>query len=257
LPEENGITFQLSLDQTNTDEAVELGKIGAIAGVQVLEAGTPLIMAEGARTIIPRLHTLFPNHPIVADIKCMDGGAHEVGLMFELGASKATVMASASDATIVRTIRESANHQDCAIMVDTMGFGGRDGRDIQGQVDAAKRARDLGGHYIVLHLGYDERGENQQMIDDNLLLRWAEAVANEDLGIPIQVVGGLTLAQAKELPKFGINEIVISMNLGSQPMGDLQYDKITAFTLNLHDPGDREKVVAQIQQFMADVLAES
>ncbi len=253
----NRITFQLSLDQTNTEEALELAKIGAAAGVQVLEAGTPLIMSEGARVVLPRLKALFPNHPIVADIKCMDGGAHEVGLMFELGASKATVMASASDATITRTIRESANHPGCKIMVDTMGFGGSDGLYIQGQIDAAKRARDLAAHYVVVHLGYDERGENQRMIDDNVLLRWAEAVAKQDLGIPIQVVGGLTLAQAKELPKLGITEIVISMNLGSRPVGDLQYDKITAFTVNLNDPADREKVSEQLRRFIAEVTAEA
>jgi hypothetical protein len=90
------------------------------------------------------------------------------------------------------------------------------------------------------------------MVEDNLLLKWAEAVAREDLGIPIQVVGGLTMAQAKELPKFGINEIVISMNLGSSPMGEMEYDKLTAFTVDLHDTVDRQRVVDRIRQFMRE-----
>ena len=45
-------------------------------------------------------------------------------MMFDLGASKATVMASASDATIRNAVREAENRIACEVMVDTMGFGG-------------------------------------------------------------------------------------------------------------------------------------
>jgi 3-hexulose-6-phosphate synthase len=162
-------------------------------------------------------------------------------------------MASASDASIRNAVAEADRCPGCEVMVDTMGFGGPDGTDIQGQIAAARRARDLGAHYAVLHLGYDERTANRRMVDDNLLLRWAEAVAKEDLGIPIQVVGGLTLAQAAELPGMGINEIVISMNLGSRPMDEMRYDAITAFTVDLTNPQDREKVQARLRQFMDEV----
>ncbi len=242
--------YQLSLDLTSIEEAIELAKLGVAAGVQVIEAGTILLLSEGARLTLPRLRREFPQHPIVADIKCTDGAAFEMALVFELGASKATVMAAASDATIKFSVREAANHPGCEVMVDTMGFGGPHGLDVQGQIDAAKRARDLGAHYVVLHLGYDERSENRRMVEDNVLLRWAEAVAGEGLDIPIQVVGGLTLAQASELPQFGISDIVISMNLGSRPVGDMAYDKITGFTVDLNDPDDRERVSDQLRQFM-------
>src|SRR2546422_9150271 len=81
-----GITFQLSLDQKSLDEAIELAKLGVAAGVQVLEAGTVLILNEGARNVLPRLKELFPAHPLVADVKCTDGVGPEFGLMFDLGA---------------------------------------------------------------------------------------------------------------------------------------------------------------------------
>ena len=228
--------------------------LGVTAGVDVLEAGTILLLSEGAKRVLPRLRELFPNHPIVADIKCTDGAAPEVGLMFELGASKTTVMASASDASIRSAVREAANHAGCQVMVDTLGSGGREGLDIQGHIKAAKRARDLGAHYVVLHLGYDERTANAKMVEENVLLRWAEAVANQELGIPIQVVGGLTLAQARELPKFGISEIVISMNLGSRPVGEVEYDKMSAFTVDLSDPGDRKRVAERLTRFIHEVV---
>jgi 3-hexulose-6-phosphate synthase/6-phospho-3-hexuloisomerase len=247
------ITFQLSLDVKDLEDAVELARLGADAGVQVIEAGTILILSEGAKRVLPRLRELFPLHPIVADMKCTDGAAPEVGLMFRLGASKVTVMAAASDATIRFAVQEAANHAGCAVMVDTMGCGGPERRDTEGQIAAARRARDLGAHYVVLHLGYDERTANRQMVEDHVLLKWAEAVAKQNLGIPIQVVGGLTMAQAKALPQFGINEIVISMNLGSRPVGDMQYDKITAFSVDLHDPFDRQRVTDRIRQFIDEV----
>ncbi len=249
----DNITFQLSLDVKDLEDAVELARLGADAGVQVIEAGTILILSEGGKRVLSRLRDLFPNHPIVADIKCMDGGAPEVGLMFEVGASKVTVMSASSDATIRFAVQAASKRPGCAVMVDTMGCGRQDGLDVMGQIAAARRARDLGAQYVVLHLGYDERTANRKMVEDNVLLKWAEAVAKQNLGIPIQVVGGLTMAQAKELPKFGINEIVISMNLGSRPVGDMQYDKITAFSVDLHDPEDRERVTDRIKQFIAEV----
>ena len=250
------LTIQLSLDLKSLEEAAELARIGVAAGIHVIEAGTILILSEGARRVLPQLKTEFPRHPIVADIKCTDGAAPEVGLMFELGASKATVMASASDATVKYAVREAAGHPGCAVMVDTMGFGGRDGLDVRGQIDAARRARDLGAHYVILHLGYDERTDNKKMVDDNVLLKWAEAVANLDLGIPIQVVGGLTLAQAKELPRLGISEIVVSMNLGSAPTIDSQYDSITAFSVDLNDPDDRIRATDHLTRFVDAVKTE-
>src|SRR5437016_4402239 len=141
------ISFQLSLDQKNLEDAVELASLGVAAGVNVIEAGTILILSEGAQRVLPRLKHLFPKHPIVADVKCTDGVGPEVGLMFELGASKATVMASASDASIRFAVREAAARPGSAVMVDTMGFGGPDGLNVEGQIAAAKRAGDLGAHY--------------------------------------------------------------------------------------------------------------
>src|ERR1051326_1420005 len=102
LPESSSsreITFQLSLDQKDLSDAVEMAWLGVEAGVQVIEAGTILIMSEGARRPLPRSQEEFPTHPIVADVKCTDGVGPEFSLVFDCGASKATVMAAASDAS--------------------------------------------------------------------------------------------------------------------------------------------------------------
>ena len=58
---------QLSLDLTSLDEAIETAAVGVAAGVDWLEAGTPLLLAEGLRAV-DTLRARFPDHPIVADL---------------------------------------------------------------------------------------------------------------------------------------------------------------------------------------------
>ena len=64
---------QISLDVTNIPEAIETAQMALRAGVDWLEAGTPLIIAEGMNGV-RALRREFPNVPIVADLKTMDGG---------------------------------------------------------------------------------------------------------------------------------------------------------------------------------------
>src|SRR4051812_37125911 len=62
---------QLSLDLTDLSEALRTGDLAVQAGVDWLEVGTPLIIAEGMRGI-RELRTRYPEIPIVADLKTMD-----------------------------------------------------------------------------------------------------------------------------------------------------------------------------------------
>ena len=54
---------QLSLDLTSIDEALHVAEIGVRAGVDWLEAGTPLILAEGLHGV-RALRERFPNRPM-------------------------------------------------------------------------------------------------------------------------------------------------------------------------------------------------
>ena len=42
---------QLSLDLTSLEEALETAEVGVAAGVDWLEAGTPLLLAEGLHAV--------------------------------------------------------------------------------------------------------------------------------------------------------------------------------------------------------------
>src|SRR5262245_11285703 len=90
---------QISLDLTDIKEAIETARIAVEAGVDWLEAGTPLILAEGLHGV-RALRREFPDHPIVADLKTMDGGYLEAEMMAKAGATHVVVMARAHAETI-------------------------------------------------------------------------------------------------------------------------------------------------------------
>ena len=80
-------------------------------------------------------------------------------------------------------------------------------------VDGAKRLEDLGCDYIVHHIGYDERrgiaarGERMPSPLDDL-----KAVVDA-VKIPVQAVGGLSIQQAIECPKYGAPLVVLGAPL--------------------------------------------
>src|ERR1700760_153078 len=95
---------QISLDVVTIDEALSTAEMALRAGVDWLEAGTPLIIAHGMLGV-RKLRERFPKTPIVADLKTMDGGWLEAELMAKAGATHVVVMARAHEETIKCVIR--------------------------------------------------------------------------------------------------------------------------------------------------------
>ena len=90
---------QLSLDLIDLDEALRTADMAVRAGVDWLEVGTPLIIAEGMRGV-RELRARHPQAPIVADLKTMDGGWLEAEVMAKAGASIVVVMGQAHAETV-------------------------------------------------------------------------------------------------------------------------------------------------------------
>ena len=109
---------QISLDLTNIDEAIETASMALRAGVDWLEAGTPLILAEGLHGV-RNLRDSFPNVPIVADLKTMDGGYLEAEMMAKAGASHVVVMARAHPETI-KCVVQAGKDFGIKVMGDNM-----------------------------------------------------------------------------------------------------------------------------------------
>jgi 3-hexulose-6-phosphate synthase/6-phospho-3-hexuloisomerase len=194
---------QISLDLTSLDEALGTARIAVEAGVDWLEAGTPLILAEGLRAV-RALREGFPRHPIVADLKTMDGGYHEAAMMARAGATHVVVMARAHRETVKATVKAGRDH-GVKVMGDTMAC--------EDKVAASRMLEDLGVDYIVHHTGYDERngvaaagGPRLSPLDD------LDAVVRA-VRIPVQAVGGLTVEEAVDMPRRGAPLVVIGAPL--------------------------------------------
>jgi len=194
---------QISLDLTDLDEAVDTARIAVEAGVDWLEAGTPLILAEGLRSV-KVLRAAFPRHPIVADLKTMDGGYLEAEMMARAGATHVVVMARAHAETIKATVKAGRDH-GIKVMGDNLGC--------EDKVAASRMMEQLGVDYLVHHTGYDERngaaaaGRKRLSPLDDL-----DAVVKA-VRIPVQAVGGLTIEEAIEMPKRGAPLVVLGAPL--------------------------------------------
>jgi 3-hexulose-6-phosphate synthase len=194
---------QISLDLTSLDEALATARVALDAGVDWLEAGTPLILAEGLHGV-RALRAEFPDTPIVADLKTMDGGYLEAEMMAKAGATHVVVMARAHEETVKCVVTAGRDH-GVRVMGDNLGC--------PDMVGAARRLEELGCDYVVHHVGYDERrgiaASGRRMPSPLDQLR--EVVGA--VGIPVQAVGGLTIEQAIRCPEYGAPLVVIGAPL--------------------------------------------
>jgi 3-hexulose-6-phosphate synthase len=194
---------QISLDLTSIDEALETAEMALRAGVDWLEAGTPLILAEGLRCV-RALRERFPEVPIVADLKTMDGGYLEAEMMAKAGATHVVVMVRAHEETIHCVVKAG---QDYGVKV--MG----DNLASEDMVAGAKRIEDLGCDYVIHHIGYDERrGIAARGLRAPNPLDQLRAVV-QAVQVPVQAVGGLSLEQAIECPQHGAPLVVLGAPL--------------------------------------------
>jgi 3-hexulose-6-phosphate synthase/6-phospho-3-hexuloisomerase len=194
---------QISLDVVTIDEALATAEMALRAGVDWLEAGTPLIIAEGMHGV-RALRQGFPNVPIVADLKTMDGGWLEAELMANAGATHVVVMARAHEETL-RCVVKAGRDLGVAVMGDNLAC--------PDMVAGAKTLEDLGCDYVIHHIGYDERrgiaARGQRMPSPLDQLR--EVVRS--VSVPVQAVGGLTIEQAVRTPEYGAPLVVLGAPL--------------------------------------------
>jgi 3-hexulose-6-phosphate synthase/6-phospho-3-hexuloisomerase len=194
---------QISLDVTSIPEALETARLAVRAGVDWLEAGTPLIIAEGMNGV-RALRAEFPEVPIVADLKTMDGGWLEAELMARAGATHVVVMERAHPETIKMVVKAG---RDLGVKVMGDNLGAED------KVAASRRLQDLGCDFVIHHIGYDERrglaaaGHPCPSPLDQL----REIVSA--VQVPVQAVGGLSVDQAIRTPEFGAPLVVLGAPL--------------------------------------------
>jgi 3-hexulose-6-phosphate synthase len=194
---------QISLDLTSIPEALETAKMAMRAGVDWLEAGTPLIIAEGMHGV-RELHAAFPDTPIVADLKTMDGGWLEAELMAKAGANMVVVMGQAHIETVELVVRAGKDF-GVKVMGDNLGM--------PDPVAGAQLLAETGCDYIIHHIAFDLRTvwKERGKVVPSPLDQLRSVVGAVDK--PVQAVGGLSIEQAIETPSYGAPLVVIGAPL--------------------------------------------
>jgi 3-hexulose-6-phosphate synthase/6-phospho-3-hexuloisomerase len=184
--------LQIALDFINLRRAVNVAKEAVEAGVDWIEAGTPLIKSEGLDSI-RALRKEFPTTTIVADMKTMDAGRVEMETAAKAGADIAVVMGSATDATVKECISAGKNY-GIKVEVDLLGITDCVSRSIE--------AEKWGADIIGIHTAIDE-----QMQGSSPFEKLKEICSK--VNIPVAVAGGINSETVVDAVNAGAKIIIV------------------------------------------------
>ena len=212
------LSFQISVDVGTLDLGLSVATAALAGGVDIVEMGTPLLKTQGVANVVPAFRNRFPDALLLADMKTMDGGAGEARSVFAGGGNifDFLALAGVDTAKSICAVRDEFRRAGAElprlvfsdIMVPHQGPARQAG-------EAALRMVEAGVDAVGIHLQSDARRADPKLIEDDYLGDVARAVF-ERIGkaAPVQVVGGLNIAQAKRLAKAGLRAFVISGNMG-------------------------------------------
>jgi 3-keto-L-gulonate-6-phosphate decarboxylase len=237
-------TFQISVDVATLQQGLGVASAALKGGVNIVEMGTPLLKNEGVANVVPAFRKQFPKALLLADMKTMDGGASEARGVYAGGGNIVDFLALAGvdTAKAVCAVRDEFRRNGAElprlafadILVPHQGPAAQ-------AADVARRMLEAGVDAVGVHLQSDARRADPKLIESDYLGDMARAIF-ERVGkaAPVQVVGGLSAAQAKKLAGSGLRAFVISGNLG-------QPDTVTRYNL---PPAEMERLIAG---FIAEV----
>ncbi len=201
---ECGPLLQVALDFVSLADAVRVGSLTALGPSVILEAGTPLIKAEGIKSV-EVLRSIPGRHLVMADTKTMDVGGLEARLAFDHGADAMSVLVASSEETIKEAVREAeASGRD--VYADMMGF-----TDLEAWVN---KARSAGAHVALIHIGIDVQralGITAAQITD-LVKKVKELFKG-----PVAVAGGIKPQDVSRLVSAGADIIIIGSAITKSP----------------------------------------
>jgi 3-hexulose-6-phosphate synthase len=235
--------FQISVDVATLEQGLGVAAAALAGGVDIVEMGTPLVKNQGVANVVPAFRRKFPDALLLADMKTMDGGGGEARAVYAGGGNIVDFLALAGvdTAKAICAVRDEFRRTDpelprlvfSDIMVPHQGPTAQ-------AVEVARRMLEAGVDAVGVHLQSDARRADPKLIESDILGDAARAIFEKVGGAaPVQVVGGLSVAQAKRLANAGLRAFVISGNLG-QPDSKARYDL----------PPE------QIQRYVADFIAE-
>jgi len=186
------IKLQVALDFVELPRALAVAEAAVAGGVDVIEAGTPLIKSEGLDAV-RQLRAKFPDKLIVADTKTMDAGRIEAEAAGKAGANVLTVLGAAGETTI-RECVEAGKHYNLQIAVDLLGLAD--------PVAFAKRAAELGVAWLDVHCAIDAQMTGA---DPMALLKDVRAAT----ALTVAVAGGINSETAAAAAQAGADVIIV------------------------------------------------
>lgn len=218
-------TFQISVDVSTIEEGLYVAEAALAGGVDILEMGTPLLKKAGVSNVVPAFRQAFPDALLLADMKTMDGGGGEARAVYEGGANIIDFLSlSGTDsARAVCAVRDEFRREYPE--VPRLAFA-----DIflphQGPVshviEVALSMIDAGVDGVGVHLQTDARRANPELMGDYLPEIASTVFESVGNTAAVQIVGGLSVENAKLAARGGLRAFVISGNLG-QPDGQSRY----------------------------------
>jgi 3-keto-L-gulonate-6-phosphate decarboxylase len=239
-----GFTFQISVDVATVDLGLVVAGASLAAGIDIIEMGTPLLKNEGVANVVPAFRKRFPEALLLADMETMDGGASEARGVYAGGGNIIDFLALAGVDTAKSICAVRDEFRRAGAELPRLAFADilvpHQGPAAQA-IDVALRMIDAGVDGVGIHLQSDARRADPTLIERDYLGDMARAVF-ERVGsaASVQVVGGLSVAQARRLAQAGLRAFVISGNLGLP-------DSVARYNL----PPDQ--IQRHVAAFMADV----
>ncbi|MBR5559444.1 MAG: orotidine 5'-phosphate decarboxylase [Oscillospiraceae bacterium] len=165
--------LQLALDNLSLQDGLNTLQGGVAQAVDIIEAGTLLICAEGVQAV-GQLRRLFPEKPLVADFKIADAGSVLGGLIAGQKPDYMTVICAADNGTKA-AVKKEADRQGAVVQVELYG---------RWQMDDVKAWKELGITHVIYHRSRDAAGEWGQTD-----LACVKALCS--MGMDVTVTGGV------------------------------------------------------------------
>jgi 3-hexulose-6-phosphate synthase/6-phospho-3-hexuloisomerase len=171
---------------------MHLAALAVPEGIDIVEAGTPLIKSEGLNAI-RQLRKAFPDKTILADMKTADAGRTEMECAAKAGAHMAICLGACTEPTIRDSI-EAGHNYGIEVGVDVLG--------VEDYVALAQKCEQWGAAFINVHLPIDEQMQGKISFDK--LREIAQAVS-----IPVAAAGGINSETVVTAVEMGARIVIV------------------------------------------------
>jgi 3-hexulose-6-phosphate synthase/6-phospho-3-hexuloisomerase len=189
--------LQVALDVIDLKDALQIAN-QVVSSVDIIEAGTPLIKAEGIRCV-KMLKERFPDKLICADLKTADAGYLEVEMAAKVGADIISILADAYENTIEQALRASYDF-DVDIMVDLI-VSRSPVKRLKEIINLNHKGRKI--TYALAHSGLDRQSSRRAPLSD--IEKMVKVPKHPDLAI----AGGIRASDIQNIMQYPLSIIIV------------------------------------------------